>query len=297
VDDEQLLTFVTVYELNNYSRTADYLNLTQPAVTARIQKLEIELGCKLFYRDGKKILLTEEGRALLPFARKILSYINEARQTIELLKTPTITIGLSPAISVSLVLEALTFLREKEELSFDMVEAADSVEVSKMVEAGLVDIGLVRDVIPFTNLESNKIFHEKLFFIVGKGHPLAAKSIIRKEDLANHTMICYRRESALWRKIDEKLVGVKDLKRIEVGGFEMLLSMVRNNWGFCVVPELILNKNARNDFCIIPCPEFEDLTYNITGVFKKDFPRYEKLQLLLQSFESTLKELKDHLNI
>ena len=55
MDDEQLLTFMTVIELNNYSRTAEHLNLTQPAVTSRIQKLEIELGCKLFYRDGKKI--------------------------------------------------------------------------------------------------------------------------------------------------------------------------------------------------------------------------------------------------
>jgi DNA-binding transcriptional LysR family regulator len=297
VDDEQLLTFITVFKLNNYSRTADHLNLTQPAVTARIQKLEIELGCKLFYRDGKKILLTEEGKALLPFARKILSYIKEAKQTIENLKTPTITIGLSPAISVSLVLEALTLLREKEELSFDMVEAADSVEVSKMVEEGLVDIGLVRDVIPFPNLESKKIFHEKLFFIVGKNHPLAGKSEINKEDLINQTMICYKRESALWRKIDEKLVGVKDLKRIEVGGFEMVLSMVKNNWGFCIVPELILNKNNINDFCIIPFPDFQDITYNITEVYKKDFPKYEKLHLLLQSFESTLKELQDHLSV
>ena len=87
MDNEQLLTFITVFELNNYSRTADHLNLTQPAVTARIQKLEIELGCKLFSRDGKKIILTEAGRILLPFARKILSYMNEAKQTIDLLKS------------------------------------------------------------------------------------------------------------------------------------------------------------------------------------------------------------------
>jgi DNA-binding transcriptional LysR family regulator len=295
VDDEQLLTFITVFELNNYSRTADHLNLTQPAVTARIQKLEIELGCKLFYRDGKKILLTEEGKALLPFARKILGYMNEARQTIDLLKTPTLTIGLSPAISVSLVLDVLSTLKEKEQLSFDMVEAADSIEVSKMVEAGSVDIGLVRDVIPFPNLETKYISHERLFFIAGKEHPLAAKSVIHKEDLDNQTMIAYRRETSLWSKIDEKLIGVKNLKRIEVGGFEMLISMVKNNWGFCVVPELILTKNKNSDFRIIPFPEFEDLTYNMTGIFKRESPKLEKLLLFLQSFQSKLHECKDYL--
>lgn len=291
MDDEQLLTFITVFQLNNYSRAADHLNLTQPAVTARIQKLEIELGCKLFYRNGKKILLTKEGNTLLPFARKILGYVNEARQTIELLKIPNLTIGFSPAISVSIILNALSLLHEKGEFSFDMMEAGDSIEVSKKVEEGIIDIGLVRDVIAYPNLESKPIFCEKLVFIVGVDHPLASKDVILKEDLIDQTMICYRREYALWRKIDEKLVGVKNLKRIEVGGFEMLLSMVRNNWGFSVVPELILANNDHN-IRTISIPDFEDLTYNITGIYKKESPKLEKLLLLLQLFESTINNLK-----
>jgi len=86
LDNEQLLTFIAVYECNNYSRAADQLNLTQPAVTARINKLELELDCKLFNRDGKKITLTEEGLAFLPFAKKILNYIEEAKHTINFIK-------------------------------------------------------------------------------------------------------------------------------------------------------------------------------------------------------------------
>src|SRR6478735_5968341 len=108
--------------MKNYSRAAEYLNLTQPAVTARIQKLEIELNCKLFLRDGKKISLTEEGNALLPFARKIVNYMNEAKQTIDVLKIPTLTIGLAPAISVSILFQVLSLLREKNQLLFDIVE-------------------------------------------------------------------------------------------------------------------------------------------------------------------------------
>lgn len=268
--------------------------MTQPAVTARIQKLENELGSKLFCRQGKKILLTEEGSALLPYARKILNYVYEAKQMIESFKAPTISIGLSPAISVSIVLEFLSLLRETSDLSFVITEATDSVKVSKMVEEGSIDIGLVRDVIPFTNLESKYIFHEKLVFIVGKGHTLAEKAEIYKDDLINQTMICYRRETALWRKIDERLIGVKNLKRIEVGGIEMVLSMIKNNWGFSVVPELVLanhtNKSYK-DLCIIPFADFEDLTYNVVGVYKKGSPKLEKLLLFLQTFETALKNL------
>jgi DNA-binding transcriptional LysR family regulator len=110
MDDEQLLTFISVYDLRSYSQAANSLNLTQPAVTARIQKLEMELGCKLFYRDGKKILVTEEGKVLLPYAQKMLKYTMEAKQMIKRLQTPTITIGLSPGISVSTILQVLSLL-------------------------------------------------------------------------------------------------------------------------------------------------------------------------------------------
>ena len=153
---------MTVHQFNNYSRAAEQLNLTQPAVTARIQKLELELNCKLFYRDGKKIILTEEGTTLLPFARKIVNYMNEAKQTIDLLKTPSLKVGLSPAISATVVLQVLSLLRETHMLSVDIVEADDSFEIAKMIFEGMIDIGIVRDVIPFTNLQSDYLFVEKL---------------------------------------------------------------------------------------------------------------------------------------
>lgn len=295
LDHEQLLTFITVFELNNYSRSAIHLNLTQPAITARIQKLEIELGCKLFYRDGKKIILTEEGKVLLPFARKILNYVNEAKQTLNLLKSPTLTIGLSPAISASILLKVLSILREQHEFSFDIIEAEDSIEVSKMITRGVVDLGLVRNVMPFTDLNHQYLFPEKLVFIVGKEHPLAAKSEIHKEDLRKQTMICYRRATALWEKIDEKLVGIENLSHIEVGGFEMVKSMVKNNWGFSIIPELALEYDQdkrKKDFHIIPFREFENLSFQVTGIYKNESPKIEKLHLFLDIFKSTLHHLK-----
>lgn len=295
MDNEQLLTFITVFELNNYSRSADHLNLTQPAVTARIQKLEIELGCKLFSRNGKQIILTDAGKALLPFARKILNYMNEAKQMIDLLQVPTLTIGLSPAISVSIILKVLSLLRDQHDFSFNIIEAEDSIKISRMINDGLIDIGLVRDVIPFTNLSYKYVYHEKLVFIVGKKHILAKKSEINKRDLSNQTMICYRRGTALWEKIDERLVGIENLNHIEVGGFEMVKSMVKNNWGFSIIPELALDSDinqTNKDFNIIPFLEFDNLTFNVTGIYKKESPKLDKLHLFLDFFETTLHHVK-----
>jgi DNA-binding transcriptional LysR family regulator len=295
LDNEQLLTFLTVSDLKNYSRAAEYLNLTQPAVTARIQKLELELNCSLFLRDGKKISLTDEGTALLSFAQKIVNYMNEAKQAINTLKIPSLTIGLSPAISVSVLFQVLSLLREKNQFLFDIVEAEDSIEIAKMVTEGRIDIGLARNVVPFPDLESKYLFREKYKFVVGKNHVLASKLIISLKDLIGQTMICYRRQTPIAVKIDEKLVGVEKLKRIEVGGFEMVKFMVKNNWGFGIISELALGNDKEdvpNQVKIIPFPEFNDFTFHITGIYKKDSPKLENLQLFLDCFESTLKTLQ-----
>lgn len=292
MDNEQLLTFITVSDLKNYSRAAEHLNLTQPAVTARIQKLELELNCRLFLRDGKKISLTEEGTSLLPIAQKIVNYMNEAKQAIDTMKIPSLTIGLSPAISVSVLFQALSVLHERNQFLFDIVEAEDTVEIAKMVTEGRIDIGLVRNVVPFPELESKYLFREKYKFIVGKNHVLASKSVISMKDLIGQTMICYRRQTPIAVKIDEKLVGVEKLKHIEVGGFEMIKFMVKNNWGFSIISELALGndkEDASYQLKMIPFPEFEDLTFQITGIYKKDSPKLENLQLFLDCFENTLK--------
>lgn len=294
MDNEQLLTFITVSEIKNYSRAAEHLNVTQPAVTARIQRLETELDCKLFLRDGKKISLTEEGAALLPFVQKIVNYMNEAKQAIDTLKIPSLTIGLSPAISVSVLFRVLSSLRDQNQFLFDIVEAEDSIEIMKAVTEGRIDIGLARNVIPFKDLGSKDLFHEKYKFIVGKNHELANKSFITMKDLFGQTMICYRRKTPIAIKIDEKLVGVDNLKRIEVGGFEMVKFMVRNNWGFSILSELALGNDQEDldHMAIIAFPEFDDFTFHITGIFKKDSQKLNNLDLFLQYFESTLKALK-----
>jgi DNA-binding transcriptional LysR family regulator len=255
----------------------------------------VELDCKLFNRNGKKIILTEEGKVLLPFARKIVNYMNEAKQTVDLLKVPTLSIGLSPAISESLIFQVLSTMRKEHDLLFDIVEADDSLEISKMISEGQIDIGLIRNVVSFTKLESKSLFHEKLKFIVSKNHQLAQHEEIKLKDLVGQTMICYRRQTPIAIQIDEKLVGVENLQRIEVGGFEMVKLMVKNNWGFGIIPELALGNDTERieqDYEVIPFPEFDNLIFDVTGIYKYDSPKLDNLYLFLQYFETTLKTLR-----
>ena len=107
-------------------------------------------------------------------------------------------------------------------------------------------------------------------------------------------MICYRRDTPIAVKIDEKLVGIENLHRIEVGGFEMVKLMVKNNWGFSIIPELALGIDTESiyqDFHFIAFPEFDHLTFNVTGIYKNDSPKLENINLFLHLFQSTLNQL------
>ena len=86
MDATDLETFIAVAEDSSFSRAAERLNLTQPAVTKRIQRLEENLGTRLFDRIGKRVELTEGGRLLLPRAEHLRAEMADTRRLLENLR-------------------------------------------------------------------------------------------------------------------------------------------------------------------------------------------------------------------
>lgn len=82
---ETLKTFLILAENNNFTKTSEALFCTQAAVSLRIKNLESYYGAKLFSRDNKDVKLTEAGKELLPYAKKIIDISNEAKLKISLL--------------------------------------------------------------------------------------------------------------------------------------------------------------------------------------------------------------------
>src|SRR5450756_423525 len=79
----QLRAFVTVVEAGSFSEAARQMGLSQPAVTMQIQGLETDLGVTLMERRYRKVDLTEAGRSLLPYARRVLAELDSAREEID----------------------------------------------------------------------------------------------------------------------------------------------------------------------------------------------------------------------
>ena len=82
MDTNQLATFIAVAETNSFTLSAEQQHQTQPAISKRIQLLEEFLGNKLFDRIGKRVILTEAGEVLLPYAKKIIREIEDTRNAV-----------------------------------------------------------------------------------------------------------------------------------------------------------------------------------------------------------------------
>ena len=89
--DYRIPTFLTLYELMNYRRTAEQLKLSQPAVTQQIHALERDYGCRLFTYDGSRLYRTPEAEKLAQYAR--VAVYNDQRMRQELAAPKILTLG------------------------------------------------------------------------------------------------------------------------------------------------------------------------------------------------------------
>ena len=111
----QLSTFLKIAEQNSFSAAADSLGYAQSTVTTQIKQLEEELGCQLFDRLGKTIVLTPQGEKLIAYAEKMLQLEREIHLEISDEEEPTgvLKIGVSESLCYSRVPEALMKYRKE----------------------------------------------------------------------------------------------------------------------------------------------------------------------------------------
>ncbi|MCL6576716.1 LysR family transcriptional regulator, partial [Kyrpidia sp.] len=125
MNTDQLETFIKLAEIGTYSKTAELLNITQPAVTARIRNLEAELGCKLFIMNGRRASLSEAGELFLGYAKNLLNQFADAKKSIGQLKEPRLSIGFPPNFTNHLITKIVS-LSNAANMTTHIYRAVDS---------------------------------------------------------------------------------------------------------------------------------------------------------------------------
>src|SRR5947209_18104035 len=176
MDYDQLASFLEVSKLRSFSRAAEKLYRTQPAISAQVGLLEQEGGEKLFDRSATKVQLTPAGEILQGYAERLLGLQKEALQAIaELNQTPRGKLHIGANEATCLYVLPKTFARFKQ--LYPLVQISIyrnfSHKILQKVQEGAVDLGIVTLPQTASNMEVIPMFRDEVQVVVPKNHPLA----------------------------------------------------------------------------------------------------------------------------
>lgn len=259
-DLAELRAFVALADLGNFGQAAASLNLSQPALSRRIEKLEVALESKLFERTTRKVELTPIGRNYLESARHILNEVQSS-----LLYSRDFSHRLSGEINIACVPSAVELLLprviEDYHNRFPRIririadEAASEILVAVM--RGQADFGLTYMSAQEPDLDFEAIFEEPFVVACPSGHPLALKKQVRWSELTDHNYMTIAQGSMNRTLIDLALKQAKFKPNwyCEVRHVPALVSLIAAGLGVGVVPRLAMPIDALPAVVSIPLIE------------------------------------------
>lgn len=236
----QVEGFVEVARHGTLSRAADVLFVTQPALTARLQSLEAELGTRLFRRTRRGMELSDAGRAFLPYAERALAALREGAELVAELGRGVageLVIGAAPGVGTYVLPGLLVRFTERNPNVRLVVRTGHSEEVLGMALRREIDVGLVRE-LQHPLVDIRPLYEDELVLVVRPDHPFAATGRIRLEEMAGERLILFDRTSsyydltnALFREAGVAPRGVMELDNIDAAKH-----MVEQGLGVALLP-------------------------------------------------------------
>lgn len=205
---QSLIYFKTVAELQHYTRAANALYITQPALSKAIRNLEIELGANLFQKDGRNVTLTQYGSLFYEYVNRSVDEVEKGvaavRHQVEVECNTIFLSALFSMYSFYLPDKVLRFREQNPACRFSMEYKYTTAILEDLLQ-GRSELGLCSDF----NLEEEELqtldkivlYKEPIGLIVGKDHPFASREKVGIEDLRNERFIVYIRSSRGTNKI------------------------------------------------------------------------------------------------
>ena len=218
---QQMEAFVLLVEERSFSRAADRMLLTQPALTKNIRNMEDCLGAKVVNRSNTGVSLTGEGKILYDYAQRIMRLRKEAEDKIrQLHEHPGGNIYLSAStIPATYILpRILSELKKNHPDIHVFIKAEDSEEVINMVLDREVELGCIGKKPNSAKLIAEPIWHDRLALIVPKGHPWIKKGHADLSDLLHEPFVLREKGSAT-RQVFESFM--KEQKSVSLSSFNV----------------------------------------------------------------------------
>src|SRR6202167_155975 len=244
-----LRVFLTVAAEKSFSRAAEKLLRTQPAISLSIQRLETELGERLIDRSAKDLLLTDAGKIVLDYARHFENLQGDLENALAELRDKSagrLTIGANESSTLYLLDHIEDYRRR-----FPKIKVQIRRSVSSKIPAELIDGDLELGILTYDpedeRLVSKVIYRDHLSFIVSPQHRLAAQAEVSISELSDEQFIAHNVVSPY------RAVVLREFQRhkvplhmnLEMPTIEAIRKMVQRNEGVAFLPRMCVDEEIR----------------------------------------------------
>ena len=252
-----------VAECGNFTVAADKCFVTQPTLSMQVQKLEDELGVKIFNRKTKPIILTDIGKKILVQAKKITE---EATRMQDIVSTEKgfiggeFKLGIIPTVMPTLLPMFLnTFIKKYPKVDLK-IEELTTQNITKLLEKGQLDAGIAATPLALDHILELPLYHEPFVGYVPEGNPLHSIKEIEIDDLNVSDLLvledghCFRNHVLNLCQINRLENNPFDLKS---GSFETLINLADEGLGMTLLPFLhgnSLTESKKKNLRFFPDP-------------------------------------------
>ena len=299
---QQLEYIVAVYRTRHFVKAAEACGVTQPTLSAMIQKLEAELDVKLFERSSQQVMPTAIGKVVVEQAWKVLNRARKLKDIVAEEKkslTGTFRLGILPTIAPYLLPRFFPrLMRENSSLEIRVVEMKTAY-IRRSIDRGEIDAAVMVDTGDLDDYALTTLFYEQFLAYVSPSDQLSAKKSIKTSDLSNE-LLWLLDEGHCFRDQLVKYCQLKAAKTSQsaysLGSIETFMRIVENGQGMTFIPELATmqltptQKELVRPFAI-PIP-----TREVVMATSKAFVRQSLLDMIVGQIRKSVPEKMLKLN-
>lgn len=291
MDLSQLEIFLSIAEEKSFSRAAEKMLRTQPAISIAIKRLEEELGESLFDRSSKNGALTEAGKILLSYAQRMINLRDEAKESVSELRgmfRGRLTIGANESTSLYLLPPLLMEYRKRHPKIKIEVFRNVSEKIPLEIQERNLDFGFLSYDPMHPQLQSIEIHRDELTLVVPPKHPLAKQKQVTVKDLGEEQFVAHNVKTPSRTKIFELFAQNRTPLNIciELATLETIKEFVLLNVGIAILPRLAVE----NEINVGKLAEVQVKGMKIEKALRLVYRREQSLSHAAKSFLDIVRE-------
>ena len=245
--DQQLEVFIAVAEKKNFSRAAQELHMTQPAVSQYIQALEREVGTRLLERTNKYVKLNKAGEIVYDHAKEILGLYTKMQRLVDDLTNKTsgpLAIGASYTFGEYILPHILANMLEEYPLVNPTISIGNTRDIAEFVLKHQMDVGIVEGDVQTDQLVIEPLAEDKMFIVASPDHQLVKKKKATAQDLVKEKWIVREIGSGTRKAADNmfKSLKISPQNMMEFGSIQLIKESVEAGLGISLLSQWAIRK-------------------------------------------------------